>query len=165
MTGEEVLALAASHGVRVALALGDLHLEADHEPPAEALVALRDHKEAVVAELGRIAATAGEWRRVFEDHVATVMRLRGLLRPKAERVAYEIVLVDRLNDTHPNTPSNRCAWCGELEKKPGDLTPHGTDARGVAWLHPDICWRLWSEKRRVDAVLALREIGIAEPST
>ena len=55
MTGEEVLALAASHGVRVALAHGDLRLEADHEPPAEALDALRDHKEGVVAELRRIA--------------------------------------------------------------------------------------------------------------
>jgi hypothetical protein len=164
MTGAEVLALAASHGVRVALALGDLHLEADHEPPAEALIALRVHKEAVVAQLS-IAASAGEWRRIFEDHVATVMRLRGLLRPEAERVAYEIVLVDRLNDTHPNTPSNRCAWCGLTEAGPGDLRPFGTDTRGVAWLHPDLCWRLWSEKRRAEAVAALREIGIAELST
>jgi hypothetical protein len=85
MTGEEVLALAASHGVRVVLALGDLHLEADHEPAAEALAALRDHKEAVVAELSRIAATAGEWSRIFEGHVATVMRVRRLPRPEAER--------------------------------------------------------------------------------
>jgi hypothetical protein len=51
-------------------------------------------------------------RQIFEDRVATVMRVRGLLRPEAERVAYEIVLVDRLNDTHLNTPPNRCAWCG-----------------------------------------------------
>jgi hypothetical protein len=65
----------------------------------------------------------------------------------------------------PAAPNNRCAWCGRLETSPGDLSPYGADARGVAWLHPDICWRLWSEKRRVDAVVALREIGIAEPST
>ncbi len=101
MTGEEVLALAASYGVRVALALGDLRLEADHEPPAEALDALRDHKEAVVAELSKIAATAGEWRLLFEDHVATVMRARSLPRPEAERAAYGIVLIELLNRTHP----------------------------------------------------------------
>jgi hypothetical protein len=80
-------------------------------------------------------------RQIFEDRVATVMRVRGLLRPEAERVAYEIVLVDRLNDTHLNTPPNRCAWCGLTEAGPGDLRPYGTDARGVAWLHPDRCWK------------------------
>ena len=130
MNVEEVLALAASHGIRMTLELGDLHLEADHEPPAEALVALRDHKEAIVAEVGRVAATAGEWCRIFEDRVATVMRARSLPRPETERAAYEIVLVEFLNRTYPDTPSDRCAGAAAPRGPPTSCcrsgwAPHG----------------------------------------
>jgi hypothetical protein len=120
MTGEEVLAFAASHDVRVTLELGDLRLEADHEPPAEALVALRDHKEAVVAELGRVAATAGEWCRIFEDRVATVMRAGSLPRPEAERAAYEIVLVE---SSTPPIPTRRPT----AAPAPGAASPRRAD--------------------------------------
>jgi hypothetical protein len=157
MTGEEVLALAASHGVRVVLALGDLHLEADHEPAAEALAALRDHKEAVVAELSRIAATAGEWSRIFEGHVATVMRVRRLPRPEAERAAYDIVVVEFLNATHPDTDPNRCAWCGRAETPGGVLLPFGVGPH--AWMHSD-CWESWRAQRRAKAEEDLARLGI-----
>jgi hypothetical protein len=160
MTGEEVLALAASHSVRVTFALGDLHLEADHEPAAEALAALRDHKEAVVAEL--IAATAGERRLHFEDHVATVIRVRRLSRPEAERAAYEAVLIDHLNRTFPNTDPNRCAMCDKSETPEAILLPIGVGIRH-AWLHPD-CWAPWRERRRTEAVATIARMGIAEPS-
>jgi hypothetical protein len=72
MTGAEVLALAAAQGVRISRVLGDLHLEADHEPPAEALVALRDHKEAVVAVLSKTAELpmASALRRPCRDRCA-----------------------------------------------------------------------------------------------
>jgi hypothetical protein len=96
MTGEEVLAFAASCGVRVTLAFGTLRLGADRALAAEVLDALHDHKETVVVELGRIAA-AGEQRRIFEGHVAKVMRVRNLPRLEAERIAFENAIVAHLN--------------------------------------------------------------------
>ena len=51
---------------------------------------------------------------IFERHVATVMRVRNLPRLEAERAAFDIVLVERLNATHPDTDPNRCAWCGRV---------------------------------------------------
>ena len=153
------MALAASHGVRVALAHGDLRLEADHEPPAEALDALRDHKEGVVAELRRIAAVAGEWRRIFERRVATVMRVRNLLRGEAEQAAFDIVLIEFLDAAHPDTPSDRCAHCGKLEEPGATLQPIGLGVRHT-WLHRH-CWEPWRAARRVKAIVELTELGIA----
>jgi hypothetical protein len=161
VTGEEALALAASHGVRVALALDDLLLEADHEPPAEAVVALRDHKKAVVAELRRIAAAAAEWRRLFERYVATVMHMRGLPRPEAERVAYEIVLVEFLNATHPNIDPNCCAHCRCPETPDATMLPIGVGPH--VWLHSS-CWAPWREGRRKAAIETLAAMGIGEPA-
>jgi hypothetical protein len=51
----------------------------------------------------------------FEARVDTVMRVRSLPRLEAERAAYEIVLVEFLNRTYPDTPSDGCAWCGQPE--------------------------------------------------
>jgi hypothetical protein len=160
MTGEEVLALARSHGVRIALALGDPLLEADDEPPVEVVDALRDHKQAVVAELSRIVATAGEWSRIFGRHVATVMRVRNLRQAEAERAAYDIVLVEFLNATHPDTDPNRCARCGKRETRDATLLPFGVGIRH-AWLHPD-SWAPWRERRWAKAEENLAHLGIAK---
>jgi hypothetical protein len=106
---------------------------------------------------------AARWHRRFEDGTIVVQRVRNLPRAEAERAAYEIVLVEFLNHNYPDTPSDRCAWCGLAEAGPGDLRPYGTDARGVAWLHPERCWKSWRDKRRADAVEVLRNIGITQP--
>jgi hypothetical protein len=123
MTGEEVLAFAASHGVRATLAVGDLHLEADHEPPAEALAALRDHKEAVVVEdVGRIAAAAGERRRIFEAHVATIACAACLgKKPSASATRS---FSSSSSTTHPDTDPSRCG-CGLPETQSNILLPIG----------------------------------------
>ena len=52
---------------------------------------------------------------LFEDRVAIVMRVRNLPQTEAKRAAYEIILVEFLNRTHPNTDPNRCALCGNRE--------------------------------------------------
>jgi hypothetical protein len=111
---------------------------------------------------------AASWRCLLEEKTDRVERVRGLSRLEAVREAYKIVLADWLNRkpvSAGDAASNRCLWCGRLETSPGELRPFGSDARGVAWLHPDLCWRLWREKRRAEAVAALQEIGIVEPST
>jgi hypothetical protein len=111
---------------------------------------------------------AVSWRCLLEEKADLVERVRGLARIEAMREAYKIVLAEWLNRQPVRTgdaANNRCLWCGKFEKSAGDLRPFGSDARGVAWLHPDVCWRLWKEKRRAGAVAALQEIGIAEPAT
>jgi hypothetical protein len=160
MTGEEVLALAASHGVRVTLAFGALRLEADRGLPTEVLDALHDHKEAVVAELGRIAV-AGEQRRIFEDHIAKVMRVRDLPRLEAERIAFDNLVTERLNETHPDTDPSRCVHCGGAETPSAPLLPIGAGARHV-WAHSN-CWSPWRERRRTEAIAELAAMKIEAP--
>jgi hypothetical protein len=109
---------------------------------------------------------AASWRCFFEEKTDLVERVRGLPRLEAERAAYKILLVEWINRQtvgEPAAASNRCAWCGLPEAGPGDLRPYGTDARGVAWLHPERCWKPWTDRRHTDAVEALRKIGITEP--
>jgi hypothetical protein len=106
---------------------------------------------------------AASWRCFFEEKTDLAERVRRLPRLEAERAAFDIILVEFLNRTRSDTDPNRCAWCGLTEASPGDLRPYGTDARGVVWLHPERCWRLWSDRRRADAVDALGKMGITEP--
>jgi hypothetical protein len=100
-------------------------------------------------------------RQGFESAVARIMRLRGLPRPEAERAAYEIVLIERLNATHPDTPSDRCAMCRKLEEPGAVLLPIGVGARHT-WLHRD-CWDSWRARRRAEAVSWLGTMGIGPP--
>jgi hypothetical protein len=89
------------------------------------------------------------------------MQIRGLPRPDAERAAYEIVLVERLNSSHPNTLDDRCAWCGSSETPGATLLPIGVGARH-AWLHSG-CWEPWRTQRRAKAVVELASLGIVKP--
>jgi hypothetical protein len=98
-------------------------------------------------------------RQAFENRVELIMRVRGLPRPEAERLAFEAVLIDWLNATHPNTPSDRCAWCGKPEAPGAALLPIGWGAHH-AWLHNDDCWALWRERRRAEAIVELAAMGI-----
>jgi hypothetical protein len=104
-------------------------------------------------------ADASRWRRKFEDRTIVVQRVRHLPRVEAERAAYEMVLVEFLNATHPDTDPSRCAWCSRPETPGGVLLPIGVGARH-AWLH-DACHAPWRERRRAEAIAALAEAGIA----
>ena len=102
------------------------------------------------------AADARRWRREFEDRTIVVQRVRNLPPGEAERAAYEIVLVEFLNATHPDTDANRCAWCG----KPEALLPIGVGPH--AWLHSR-CWESWRERRKAKAIDQLAAMGIEAP--
>ena len=97
-------------------------------------------------------------RQAFEAVVARVMRIRGLPRTEAERAAFEIILIERLNATHPDTDPNRCAHCGKPETPGALLKPIGWGARHT-WLHDD-CWAAWRAERRIAAIAALAEAGV-----
>jgi hypothetical protein len=111
--------------------------------------------------LGAETPEAASWRCFFEEKVEVVERVRDLPRPEAERVAFQIVLVEFLNRTHPNTDPNRCAHCGRPETPDAALLPIGWGVR-YSWVH-DRCWALWRERRRAEAIDQLAAIGIAKP--
>jgi hypothetical protein len=98
-------------------------------------------------------------RRIFAEKIATIVKVRGLERADAEREAFQQVVVEYANETHPNTDPRLCAWCG----RPGlriPLLPFGVDGRCV-WLHQQ-CHQPWSARRRVEVVAALATMGIVE---
>ena len=105
---------------------------------------------------------AASWLCFFEEKVELVEKLRGLPRLEAERVAYEIVLVEYLNATHPETEPSRCAECGRAETTNETLLPIGVGARH-AWLHDD-CWALWRAGLRKAAIEALAAMWIVGPA-
>jgi hypothetical protein len=97
-------------------------------------------------------------RQTFEAEIARVMQIRGLSRLEAERAAFDIVLVEFLNATHPDTNPNRCAYCGKPEAPDATLLPIGWSDRH-AWLHPD-CGAPWRADRRAKGIAALAEAGV-----
>ena len=106
------------------------------------------------------AVVRRRWRRL-QFHIETVMSTRGLLRLEAGPIAYENLLVELLNETHPDTDPNRCAHCGGLETPSAPLLPIGAGARHV-WAHSN-CWSPWRERRRTEAIAELAAMGIASP--
>jgi hypothetical protein len=107
------------------------------------------------------AAGAHRWRREFEDRTIVIQRVRNLPQAEAERAAFDIVLVEFLNATHPDTDPNRCAGCGRPETRDSVLLPFGVSTHG--WLHQS-CRDPWAEARRKAAVETLAGMGITEPS-
>jgi len=100
-------------------------------------------------------------RQAFEDHITTVMSTRGLPRLEAERAAYEIVLVEFLDASHPDTDPGRCAHCGRPETRGSILRSIGAGARHV-WLHSD-CWAQWRDRCQNEAVTELAATGLEAP--
>jgi hypothetical protein len=100
-------------------------------------------------------------RQAFETRVDVIMRMRGLPRLEAEPSAYEAVLIEFLNATHPDTPSDRCAHCVKLEESGAPLLPIGLGVRHT-WLHND-CWEQWRARRRDRAEDELARLGVVKP--
>jgi hypothetical protein len=107
------------------------------------------------------AIDARRWRRKFEDRTIVVQRVRNLPQAEAERAAFQMVLVEFLNDSHPDTDPSRCAWCGKPETPDATLLPIGVGPH--SWLH-NCCWAEWREGRRAEAIAMLAGMGITEPS-
>jgi hypothetical protein len=78
---------------------------------------------------------------------------------QAETAAFQIALIDRLNSTHPDMPSDRCAYCSRSETPDAILLPIGVSERH-AWLH-DRCWEAWRARRREAAIRELAAMGVA----
>jgi hypothetical protein len=71
----------------------------------------------------------------------------------------EACAIEWLNQHPAPSQSGRCAWCGRPESPGAVVVPFGTEPGTHAWLHAD-CWPAWYQRRREEAVFALRGMGI-----
>jgi hypothetical protein len=103
---------------------------------------------------------SADWQ-AFYDERASIAEFDGQAsRLVAEQDAYECCIVEWLN-RHPETSiPGQCAGCGQFDGSDHVVVPFGTDHH--IWLHPE-CWPEWHNERRLQAIAALRAMGIAAP--
>jgi hypothetical protein len=161
MTGVEAIALASRCGVALEVFLGKLRVYAESEPDESLVRLLRNNKQAVVDALLATETMPERWRRRFAEKIETIVTMRGLSRPDAEREAFSHLVVEYANATHSNTDPRVCAWCSKPDLPLTPTMPFGVGERH-AWLHQR-CRDQWAEARRKAAVEALAAIGIRGP--
>ena len=122
----------------------------------------------LILRAGPIAIPARLVNRVREakaDLIATLARHALEQDPSGESQrqfkcrTLEACAIEWLNQQAAPSQSGRCAWCGRPESPGAVVVPFGTEAGTHAWLHAG-CWPSWYQRRREEAVLALREMGI-----
>ena len=160
MSAAEALRAAHAAGVTVMFDGEGLLLEANAEPPQAVLDMLARHKLTILALLrpGQGVRTAEDWRARFDERAGFLEHDGGLLRAQAEVQAFESCLVEWLNHNPSSSSTGRCAWCGKPETPSAMALPFGAGEHH-AWLHAE-CWAAWYQRRRQEAVLALRGMRI-----
>jgi hypothetical protein len=160
MSAAEALRAAHAAGITVMFDGEDLVLEASAEPPQAVLDVLARHKLSILALLrpGQRGWTAEDWRARFDERAGFLEHNGGWSRLEAEVQAFEQCIVEWLNANPTFSPSGRCAWCGKAETPSARVLPFGAGEHHE-WLHAE-CWSAWYQRRREEAVLALREMGI-----
>jgi hypothetical protein len=102
---------------------------------------------------------AEDWRARFDERAGFLEHDDGLSRVEAEVQAFECCIVEWLNRNPSFSLAGRCAWCGKPETPSAMVLPFGAGEHHV-WLHAE-CWSAWYQRRREEAVLALRRMGIS----
>jgi hypothetical protein len=161
MSAAEALRAAQAAGVTVMFDGEGLLLEANAEPPQAVLELLARHKLSILALLrsSQDGWTAEDWRARFDECAGFLEHDGGLLRAKAELQAFDCCVVEWLNQHPAPSAPGRCEWCGKPESSGAVVVPFGTEPGTHAWLHAE-CWSAWYQRRREEAVLALRGMGI-----
>jgi hypothetical protein len=106
---------------------------------------------------------AHRWFRRFEDRTIVVQRVHNLPQAEAEREAFQHLVIEYLNETHPNTNPRVCAHCGAPDLPLTPTLPFGVLERH-AWLHQR-CWAAWRERRRNEAIAVLAAMGLCDPAS
>lgn len=102
---------------------------------------------------------AEDWRARFDERAGFLEHDGGWSRLEAEVQAFEQCIVEWLNANPSFSPAGRCTWCGKPETPSAMVLPFGAGEHHE-WLHAE-CWAAWYQRRREEAVLALREMGIS----
>jgi hypothetical protein len=161
MTGAEIIALAKKRGVAVEVFFGKLRVRAESEPDESLVRLLRDNRQAIIDAFLEAETDADRWRRLLSEKIETIVKVRGLQRPDAEAEAFQHIVTEYLNETHPTTDPRVCAHCRGPDLPLTPILPFGVGDRH-AWLHQR-CRDRWAEARRTAAVERLAAMGIAEP--
>ena len=162
MSATEAIRMAEATGIRIGVEGSDLILEADLEPTADVVNAIRRHKSEIIRLLAppRDRWTGEDWRAYFNERVGIAEFGGGLPSPAAEVRAYECCVVKWLNhNPAPSSSADQCGECGEPITGT-DALPFLNGPDGHAWIHPD-CHGSWMERRRAIAQRHLAELGIA----
>ena len=164
MNAQQALRDARAAGVRVKLARGTLALQADAQPPASVVVALRQHKAEIVALMEAGAAiewTTNDWRAFFHERAGIAQHDGGQSRAEAEAFAFERCVIEWQNHNPEPSKPGSCAHCGGAEVTGTTLIPVlAGDAH--TWLH-DHCWRQWMAAQQDRAIRALAVMKIHGP--
>jgi hypothetical protein len=121
----------------------------------------RDNKQDVIDAILVGETKSDRWRHVLAEKGETIMTIRGLPRPDAEREAFQHVVVEYLNEIHPDTDPRVCAHCGSPDLPLTRTLPFGVGERH-AWLHHG-CWVPWRAQRRVKAENDLARLSVVKP--
>jgi hypothetical protein len=192
MLAVDVLRRAGDYGVQAALHENRLRLTAPRKPPDDLLAELRGHKAEIIAflsrpeeltaidtegrefETGKLAVAspadggkkspwdATDYKALFDERVAILQFDGGIVHSEAEARATEHCVVEWLNRHPSSSPAGHCAWCGQPEAGGAAVVPFGTGDHHT-WLHPR-CWPAWYQRRRADALAALRSFCIPVPA-
>jgi hypothetical protein len=100
---------------------------------------------------------------VFFDERAGITEFDGgLPRTQAEAQAFACCVTEWLNHNPVGSSPGHCLGCGRTDRPHDPLLPYGVEPTGHAWLHSR-CWPAWHESRKLQAVAALANLGIAKP--
>jgi hypothetical protein len=156
------MALAEKRGVTLEVFLGKLRLRAESEPDESLVRLLRDNKQAVIEAFLAAETEPARWRRRLAEKIETIVTIRGLSQASAKAEAFKHVVIEYMDETHPDTDPRVCAHCHGPNLPLTPTVPIGVGERH-AWLHQR-CWEPWSERRRAEAVVALAKMGIIAPT-
>jgi hypothetical protein len=162
MSASEALKAARAAGIELGIDGDDLVLEASAPPPDAVLNLLSLHKAGIMTLLrpGDDGWSAEDWQ-VFFDERASIAEFDGCLpRVQAEGRAFACCVEEWLNRNPVHSPPGRCLACGGGHHGHDPLLPFGIESTLHAWLHSR-CWPAWYAARKVEAVAALKAMGIA----
>jgi hypothetical protein len=160
---------AAEEGVNLTLtSAGTIKAVGDDKAVARWFAILRKRKSDIVDYLNARYSEPSvnsrwateDWLALYDERAAIAEFDGGLPRAQAEAAALACCIVDWLSRNPVRSPPGRCLTCCGGDHGSDPLLPFGIETTGHAWLHSR-CWPSWLARRRIEAVAALRAMGIA----
>jgi hypothetical protein len=103
--------------------------------------------------------TALDWEAYFDERAGVREYEGGFDRGMAERLAFEDTIAHWMSVHLPvATEPDRCVYCREAAVLDDTLLPM-LAAAGNTWIHRS-CWTGWEIKRRDEAIVSLRTMGL-----